>query len=323
MRNILCYTLAAMFLLAAPAVVRAQVAVDPNLPVYTPVSGISGNLNSIGSDSMNNLMQLWGDGFRTFYPNVNIQVQGAGSSTAPAALIDGTAQLGPMSRSMKGSEIDLFEKKFGYKPTEIRTSIDALGVFVSRDNPIKGLSLKQVDAIFSNTFRRGGTPILNWGQAGLTGDWANRPISVYGRNSVSGTYGFFKDIALSGGDYDGTRYQEQPGSSTVVQSVTADRFSIGYSGIGYATSGVRAIPLSINEGEKMYEPIAENAISGDYPLARFLYIYINKNPREPLDRLTYEFIRYVVSKQGQEAVVKDGYFPLPASVTNTILDSVK
>lgn len=317
------YALVASLVLATAGSVSAQVAVDPDLPEYTPVAGISGNLNSIGSDSMNNLMQLWGDGFRTFYPNVNIQVQGLGSSTAPAALIDGTAQLGPMSRAMKGSEIDAFEKKYGYKPTEIKSAIDALGVFVSRDNPVKGLSLKQVDAIFSNTFRRGGTPILNWGQAGLTGDWANRPISVYGRNSVSGTYGFFKDVALSGGDFDGARYQEQPGSSTVVQSVTADRFGIGYSGIGYATSGVRAIPLSVNDGDSLFEPNAENAVSGEYPLARFLFFYINKNPRESLDRLTFEFIRYVMSRQGQEAVVKDGYFPLPASAANAIMESIQ
>jgi phosphate transport system substrate-binding protein len=303
--------------------VGAQTSVDPALPEYTPVSGISGNLNSIGSDSMNNLMQLWGDGFRMFYPNVNIQVQGLGSSTAPAALIDGTAQLGPMSRAMKGSEIDAFEKKYGYQPTEIKSAIDALGVFVNRDNPVEGLSLQQVDSIFSNTFRRGGNPILQWGQVGLTGDWSNRPISVYGRNSVSGTYGFFKDVALGGGDFDGSRYQEQPGSSTVVQSVTADRFGIGYSGIGYATSGSRAIPLSINEGEPFVEPTAENAISGDYPLARFLFFYINNNPREPLDRLTYEFIRYVLSRQGQEAVVKDGYFPLPAFVADTIMQSIQ
>jgi phosphate transport system substrate-binding protein len=146
---------------------------------------------------------------------------------------------------------------------------------------------------------------------------------LYGRNSVSGTYGFFKEVALSGGDYDGARYQEQPGSSTVVQSITADRFGIGYSGIGYATSGVRAIALATNDGGKLVEPTAENAISGDYPLARFLYIYINKNPRESLDKLTYEFLRYVLSKQGQEAVVKDGYFPLPASAAQEILNALK
>jgi phosphate transport system substrate-binding protein len=297
--------------------------VDPNLPEYKPVPGISGNLNSIGSDSLNNMMLLWAEAFRAIYPNVNIQIQGAGSSTAPAALIDGTAQLGPMSRAMTGAEMDRFEARYGYKPMEITVAIDALAVFVHRENPIQGLSLPQVDAIFSSTYRLGHSPIRNWGQVGLTGDWAQRPVSLYGRNSVSGTYGFFKNVALGGGDFDGARYQEQPGSSTVVQSVTADRFGIGYSGIGYSTSGVRAISLAKETGGKLYEPTPVNCVSGDYPLARFLYVYVNKNPRQPMDRLTYEFIRFTNSKQGQEIVVRDGYFPLPAIATKATLDSIK
>lgn len=291
----------------------AQLSVDPDLPEYTRVSGVSGNLNSVGSDTLNNLMLLWAEGFRQIYPNVNIQVQGAGSSTAPAALIDGTAQLGPMSRAMTGSEMDRFEQRYGYRPTEIKVAIDALAIFVNRENPIEGLSLPQIDAIYSNTYRLGHSPVRTWGQLGLTGDWANRPISLYGRNSVSGTYGYFKNVALGGGDYDGARYQEQPGSSTVIQSVSADRYGIGYSGIAYATSGVRAIPVSREKDGRLYEPTPENCLSGNYPLARFLYIYVNKNPREPMDRLTFEFIRFIESKQGQEVVVRDGFFPLPAA----------
>jgi phosphate transport system substrate-binding protein len=309
--------------LVTPAVAN-ETRVDPALPEYTPVSGISGNLNSIGSDTLNNLMLMWAEGFRALYPNVNIQIQGAGSSTAPAALIDGTAQIGPMSRPMTGAEMDRFEARYGYKPTEVRVGIDALAVFVNRENPIQGLSLPQIDAIFSST-RRLGHPerIATWGQAGLSGDWRNRPISLYGRNSVSGTYGLFKSIALGGGDFDGNRYQEQPGSSTVVQSVTADRFGIGYSGIGYATSGVRAISVSQRTGDEFFEPTPENCISGDYPLARFLFVYVNKNPRQPMDRLTYEFIRFINSKQGQEVVVRDGFFPLPAAVAEETVNALK
>lgn len=320
MKKLILTGLAAALVSASAAF--AQLKVDPKLANYTPVSGISGNLNSIGSDTLNNLMLKWAEDFRQIYPNVNIQVQGAGSSTAPAALIDGTAQLGPMSRAMTGAEMDRFEAKYGYRPTEVIVAIDALAVYVNRDNPIKGLTLKQVDAIYSNTYRLGGKPILNWGQAGLTGDWANRSISLYGRNSVSGTYGFFKNVALGGGDYDGARYQEQPGSSTVVQSVTADRFGIGYSGIAYATPGVRAIAVGGADG-KLFEPTPENCVTGDYPLARFLYIYINKNPRQPLDSLTYEFLRFINTKQGQEIVVRDGYFPLPASAADTTVKSLK
>jgi phosphate transport system substrate-binding protein len=301
----------------------AQVKVDPNLPDYAPVSGVSGTLNSIGSDTLNNMMLLWAEGFRQVYPNVNIQVQGAGSSTAPAALMEGTAQLGPMSRAMTGAEMDRFEAKYGYRPTEIKVAIDALAVFVNRDNPIKGLSLPEIDAIFSSTYRLGHSPLRTWGEVGLTGDWANRPFSLYGRNSVSGTYGFFKNVALGGGDFDGARYQEQPGSSTVVQSITADRFGIGYSGIGYLTSGVRALPLSGTKGASFSEPSAENCLDGSYPLARFLYVYVNKNPREKMDTLTFEFIRYINTKQGQEVVVKDGFFPLPAAAAKETVDSLK
>lgn len=311
-------------LVAVSALSANEARVDPDLPEYTPVAGVSGNLNSIGSDTLNNLMLLWAEEFRAIYPNVNIQIQGAGSSTAPPALIDGTAQIGPMSREMTGAEMDRFESKHGYKPTEVRVGIDALAVFVNRENPIKGISLREIDAIFSNTFRQGASgPITQWGGLGLSGDWRNRPISVYGRNSVSGTYGFFKSAALAGGDFDGNRYQEQPGSSTVVQSITADRFGIGYSGIGYTTSGVRAIPIAKEHGGEHFEPNAENCISGEYPLARFLFVYVNKDPRREMDRLTYEFLRFVNSKQGQEVVVRDGYFPLPASVAKATLESVK
>lgn len=303
------------------AAIAGPPAVDKDLPRYEPVAGVSGNLNSTGSDTLNNLMTLWAEGFKALYPNVNIQIEGKGSSTAPPSLIEGTAQLGPMSRPMKASEIDQFERKFGYKPTEIRVAIDALAVFVHKDNPIEGLSLQQVDSIFSSTNRLGGQPINNWGEVGLTGEWARRPISLYGRNSASGTYGFFKDVALGGGDYRST-VKEQPGSSSVVQGVASNLAGIGYSGIGYATSGVRAIALANTDGV-MYEPTLENCLSGDYPLARFLYIYVNRKPGEPLDKLTHEFIRFVCSQQGQEIVVKDGYFPLPATVAKDMLEKLQ
>jgi phosphate transport system substrate-binding protein len=257
-------------------------------------------------------MTLWAEGFRAVYPNVNIQIEGKGSSTAPPALIEGTAQLGPMSRPMKAAEIDKFEKKYGYKPIEVKVAIDALAVFVHKDNPIKGLTMAQVDSIFSSTYKGGGKPIRTWGEVGLTGPWASRSMSLFGRNSASGTYGFFKDHALLGGDYKDT-VKEQPGSSSVVQGVASDLAGIGYSGIGYATSGVRALPLAAGAG-KLYEPTLDNCLSGEYPLARFLYIYVNKKPNEPLDKLTAEFIKFVLAKEGQEIVVKDGYYPMPASV---------
>jgi len=300
----------------------AQVTVDPALKPYEKVSGVSGNLNSIGSDTLNNLMTLWAEGFRAIYPNVNIQIEGKGSSTAPPALIEGTAQLGPMSREMKAAEIDAFEKKYGYKPTEIKVAIDALAVFVHKDNPLKGLTMHQVDSIFSSTNKRGGKPINTWGELGLTGAWASRPISLYGRNSASGTYGFFKEHALKNGDFRPT-VKEQPGSSSVVQGVANDLSAIGYSGIGYRTSGVKALGLSETAGGTVAEPTLENCLSGAYPMARFLYIYVNKKPTEPLDKLVHEFVKFVNSKEGQEIVVKDGYYPMPAAVATETLAALK
>ncbi len=287
---------------------------DPQLPDYQKTSGVAGNLSSVGSDTLANLMTLWAEEFKRLYPNVNIQIQAAGSSTAPPALTEGTSNLGPMSRKMKPKEIAAFEKKYGYKPTAIRVAIDALAVFVHKDNPLKGLTIPQVDAIFSST-RKCGYPedITRWGQLGLTGEWKNRPIQLYGRNSVSGTYGYFKKKALCKGDFKPT-VNEQPGSASVVQSVSSSLNAIGYSGVGYKTTGVRTVPLAKKPGKPYYDATPENAIAGKYPLSRFLYIYVNKHPNKPLPPLEREFIKMVLSKIGQQVVVKDGYIPLPHKV---------
>lgn len=304
--------LAFLSVVGVPA--SADVQVDPQLPEYEKVSGISGNLTSIGSDTLANLMALWTEEFRKFYPAVNIQVQAAGSSTAPPALTEGTSDLGPMSRKMKAGELAAFEEKHGYKPTEVAVAIDALAVYVNKDNPIKRMTIPQVDAVFSSERRCGyAEDILNWGQLDLTGSWAGRTIQLYGRNSASGTYGYFKKKALCKGDYKDT-VNEQPGSSSVVQGVSVSLNGIGYSGIGYRTSGVRAVPLSTKENEPFVEPSAQSAIEGNYPLSRFLYVYVNKHPEEPLPPLVREFLKMVYSRAGQEAVVQDGYIPLPASV---------
>jgi phosphate transport system substrate-binding protein len=301
----------------------ANIKVDENLKDYVIVGGVSGNLNSVGSDTLNNLMTYWAEEFRAKYPNVNIQVEGKGSSTAPPALIQGTAQLGPMSRKMKDSEIEKFEERYGFKPTAIGVALDSLGVFLNKDNPIDALSLQQLDAIFSKN-RKGGAPedITVWGQLGLKGEYAMMPISIYGRNSASGTYGYFKKHALFKGDYKDT-VKEQPGSASVVQSVTEDKGGIGYSGIGYRTSGVKAIALSKKDGDTAYEPTYENVLNGKYPLGRMLYIYVVKKPNEPLPKLVEEFIRFVLSKEGQKIVVKDGYLPLPAKVAEQQLEMLK
>ena len=308
----------ALTLCTAFSTFSATAAEDAKLPDYERASGISGNLTSIGSDTLANLMTLWAQEFKKNYPNVIVQIQAAGSSTAPPALAEGTANMGPMSRTMKDSEIQAFEARYGYRPTAVPVAIDALAVYVHKDNPIEGLTIEQVDAIFSSTRRCStGKDITRWGDLGLSDAWAERPIQLYGRNSVSGTYGYFKDNALCKGDFK-NNVNEQPGSASVVQSVSSSLNAIGYSGIGYRTSSVRAVPLAAKAGEPFIEATPEQAASGDFPLSRYLYVYVNKRPNQALAPLDREFVKLMLSKQGQEVVNRDGYVPLPATVVEKL-----
>ncbi len=313
----------AIAMTSAPAAAEEAREASPALPEYQRVSGVSGTLSSIGSDTLANLMTLWTEEFKRQYPNVTIQVQAAGSSTAPPALTEGTASFGPMSRAMKDQEIEAFEARFGYKPTAIRVAIDALAVYVHKDNPLSSLTVPQVDAIFSVTRRCGGESDLDsWGELGLGGSWSNRPIQLYGRNSVSGTYGYFKQVALCSGDFKNT-VNEQPGSASVVQAISSSLNGIGYSGIGYVTSGVRAVSLAEYEDAPAVEATPENALSGDYPLSRYLYVYVNKRPGTPLAPLEQEFLKLVLSRVGQEVVGKDGYVPLSARLVSRELRKIQ
>ncbi len=287
--------------------------VDPGIPAYVPVQGISGSLNSTGSDTMVNLAELWAEGFKKFYPNVKMQVEGKGSATAPPALANSLAQLGPMSRQMKPEEEETIEKSQGAKPLRISTAIDCLAVYVNKDNPVRGFTLAQLDCIFSKTRKSGFADISTWGQVGLTGPWASLPMSLYGRNSASGTYGYFKEHALKKGDYKDS-VKEQPGSSSVVNGVANDKAGIGYSGIGYKTSEVRALPLAKDGKSALGEPSFVNALNGKYPLGRALYVYVVKKPNEPLPPRVKELLKYVLSQEGQEVVIKAGYGPLPLPI---------
>jgi phosphate transport system substrate-binding protein len=288
-------------------------ALDEKLPEYKKVSGISGNVSSVGSDTLANMMTFWAEDFKRTYPNVNVQIQAAGSSTAPPALTEATSNLGPMSRKMKSREIEAFQKRYGYKPTRVRVAIDALAVFVHKDNPIEGLTIAEVDAVFSSNRKCGADKDVNrWGDLGLSGAWTGKDVQLYGRNSVSGTYGYFKKKALCKGDFKNS-VNEQPGSASVVQSVSTSLNGIGYSGIGYRTSGVRALPLA-KKGSNYVEASMENAVSGKYPLSRYLYVYVNKHPSKPLPPMEAEFLKMILSKSGQAIVEKDGYIPLPSKV---------
>ena len=308
LRNIRAAILSLVFMPALCVMAAAGSGPEP----YRQVSGIAGSVNSVGSDTLNNLMTFWSEAFRKIYPNVQIQVEGKGSGTAPPALASGAAQLGPMSRPMKDSEAEAFAKARGFTPTPVAVAIDCVAVYVNKDNPVQGLSLSQLDAVFSSTRKLKRAPVSKWGELGLSGGgWSDGNISLYGRNSASGTYTFFKEIALGNGDYKDT-VKEQPGSSAVVNGVAGDLMGIGYSGIGYKTSGVRAVPVSVKDDGGFVEPEFVNALNGSYPLARLLYVYVPKDPKQSLPAPVREFLRFILSKEGQELVVRDGYGPLPA-----------
>ncbi len=300
--------LAVAMLAIAPALSASAVDVDKGLPEYKPATGVSGSIKSVGSDTLNNLMTLWAEEFQKQYPNVTIEIEGKGSTTAPPALISGAAQLGPMSREMKSTEIDDFKKKFGYAPTKVAVAVDALAVFVHKDNPIKGLTMEQVQKAFSVAGED-----LKWGDLGAEGDWKDKPVSLYGRNSASGTYGYFKEHALSKKDFKSS-VKEQPGSSAVVQAVATDKYGIGYSGIGYVTADVHALPLALKAKDTPVAANSENAYSGDYPLSRYLFVYVNVKPGSEPSPIVREFLKLVLSQQGQQVVVKDGYFPLTKDI---------
>ncbi|MEX0887667.1 MAG: phosphate ABC transporter substrate-binding protein [Phycisphaeraceae bacterium] len=322
-RKITPWLLAAGLAGAVVAPAGADTQIDPRLPEYERVAGVSGTITTIGSDTMNNLATLWGEGFIEQYPGVGIEIEGMGSSTGPVALIEGTATFAPMSRAMTASEIDRFEDEFGYPPTVIPVAVDMLAVYVHRDNTIDGLTIQEVDAIFSGTQRGGHASVTNWGHfadgRNLPPSLRNRGISIYGRNAASGTYGYFREHALFGGDFRGS-VREQPGSSSVVQGVANEINAIGYSGIGYKTADVRALPLKYAGDERFYQPTAADA--GDYPLARFLYLYVNRQPGQELDPLRREFVRYIFSQQGQEVTLRDGYLPVSAEVAAATLESL-
>jgi phosphate transport system substrate-binding protein len=275
--------LIATVLAANLVAVTAAIALDANLPTYQTVSGICGQIKSVGSDTLNNEMALWAKGFEAHYQDVKIEIEGKGSATAPPALVEGVAQFGPMSRPMTADEVDAFGKKYGYKVARFRVAVDALAVYVNKENPIPCLTMQQLDQIFSSTRQGSGSRSIDkWGDAGMTGEWAAKPNSIYGRNSISGTYEFFKTTVLYSGDYkEGVK--QQPGSAEVVRSVANDKFAIGYSGLGYKTDGVRTVPLAAFYDAKCYDTTAEATYSGKYPIARYLYINLNKKPDEPLD----------------------------------------
>ncbi len=289
------------------------IAATPPVPDYERQPGVAGKITSVGSDTLANLMTFWSQEFKALYPQVKFQIQASGSSTAPPALTEGTATLGPMSRELKPSEVREFVREYGYPPTVLRVAMDAIAIFVERRNPLTGLTLNDVDALFSQTrFCGSNASITQWSQLGVSAPLAHAPVRLFGRNSVSGTYGLFKVMALCDGDFKPT-VNEQPGSASVVLSVASSRNGMGYAAYGYKTAGVKA--LAIGADRSALIPLTMKTVRDEtYPYARYLYLVINKAPNQPLPTLEREFLRYILSRQGQQQVQRDGYFPVREDV---------
>lgn len=288
-------------------------AVDDALPVYAPAQNFVGAaIASSGSSTVTNLLNRWSGAYQEFQPGVKFTISGAGSGTAPPALTSGAAQLAPMSRPMNDAERAAFRARFGYDPTELVVAIDALAVFVNADNPIESLSLEEVDALFSRDLRRGHEPVSAWGDLGVAGDLADQPIIVYGFRDTAGGYSLFRDLVLKGGDYR-SDISVQPGSSAIVNGVGAYDNAVGYASQFFLTRRTRMVPIR-DENGVAHAPDLASCENGKYPLARELYIYINKAPDKPLDPLVADFLRFVLSKQGQTIAAEDGNFPISAAL---------
>jgi phosphate transport system substrate-binding protein len=311
-----------LVMLVAPAAFAQPAKLDTSVREYQKTSEvISGDLNVVGSNTVNNLMILWAEDFQKYYPDSHILIESKGSYTATPALIAGTAQLGMLSRAMRSEESQEFEQKVGYKAMRVLVGFDALVLYVHKDNPLEQLTLQEADGIFSKTLKGGGKDIKTWGDLGLTGEWTDKPISLYSTHSLGATYSVFRDYVLLRGEYKDT-VQELPGLASVVQGIGADRFAMGFSGIGYKTAEVKPLKLAKGPGEPYYSTSVEELLAGKYPLTRSFNLYCNKAPDKPLDPLLREFLRFELSKEGQEIVTKAGYTPIPGRMDTAQLNSL-
>jgi phosphate transport system substrate-binding protein len=281
------------------------------LPLYIPVANLSGKITSVGESTTTNLVARAATEFRRTYPGVSFQATAGLTSIGPPALLADRENIVPMSRPLTPDEIGAFEKKYGYPPTEIKVAADALAIYVEKRNPLSGLTLKQLDGIFSQTQRRGAGSIETWGQAGLTGQWADRPITLYGYGRGDGVNQIFRQQVMEGGDYR-VSMRFEPAGSSIVQGVAADPEAIGCASMFFAAKRVRAVPIAGSDGQ-FYAPTAENVRGQKYPLSRFHYIYVNKPPRQPLKGPAVEFVRFLLSHEGQQIVAADGNIPLDAA----------
>lgn len=303
----------------------AVLTVDTDLPRYAPQSHVSGGMKVRGSDTMHPLMTRLAAEFQRQQPKVSIEVRTGGSAKAISEFLDvppvgqialkeersNQVVLVATSRRLLDTEVKRFSSQRGYEPTAIPVAVDAVALYVHKENPLRGLTLEQVDAIFSTTRLRGAaTSLTEWGQLGLTNGWENAPIRLYGRDKKSGTRGFFQEHVLGGGEFS-TLLREQPGAASVILALSRDQMGIGYSGLGLHASNVRAVPLAETEGLPFIAPTSDTVASQTYPLRRVLYLYIDQPPGAPLSPAAQEFLTFIQSREGQETVIRAGFYPLP------------
>lgn len=299
---------------AAPDV-ALPITLDPAIPAYTRQPSIAGTVNSTGSSTLSNLLFRWAADFKLTYPNVEVNIVGGGSDTAPVALLAGTADLAPMSRPMNTAEATAFKTKFGYEPTRVTVALDAIAIYVNKNNPLKQISLTQIDAVFSSSYKRGAAPVKTWGQLGLTDDWQSRTIELKGPSRAQGIYGLFRELALDGGDF---RFdmKPEPVASSIVQGVGADEKAIGFASYFYVSARARPLAVSKNDDGPFVLPTQEGVLSGAYPLSRMLYIYVNKPPASALPAAVRELLRFICTEPGQAVVARDGNYPLSAALAS-------
>jgi phosphate transport system substrate-binding protein len=283
---------------------------DPQIPPYTFHETVSGKLAIAGSDSMRPLIEAWIDDLKRRHPGMRVTLDGAGSDTGLAAILEHRAEIAAMSRRMTAKEIADFVKEYGFEPTEVPVATDALAIFVHRDNPITGLSLEELDAMFCRERRRGLTyPVDSWGLIGLMDEWFEAPVRLYGRNGKSGTSYLFREEVCKGGTFRSQLVDAQ-GSASVVLDVAKDPQGIGFSAIGYRTSMVRPVPIAAVKGGRYVEPTFETVMDGSYPLRRHLYFYVARPPKVSPSPVLTELVRFALSSQGQQLALDHGYFPL-------------
>lgn len=305
----------------------AAASIDGALAHYNPQSQIAGTFKVQGSETMYPLMSRLTMEFQRRQPKVAIDVKGGGSTKAVAEFLQpplsktgkvmlleeraGSFKMIATSRELFDAEVKEFVAQHGYEPTAVPVAVDAVALYVHKDNPVSGLTLDQVDAMFSTTRNRGyKTAITQWGQVGLTDGWEKAPIQLYGRDRKSGTRAFFQDHCLAGGEFM-SGLHEDPGAASVILDLSRDQLGIGYSGLGLLSSSVRVIPLAEAAGTPYVTPSAATVADQTYPLRRVLYLYIDKAPNVPLPAAAQEFLTFIMTQEGQEAVTKAGFFPLP------------